>query len=238
MVQAAELHHKAFMAEKGIGHGEDFRQCSPYGLCLVRGLGVERNRRLGMELIKKGLYENHGVGWSVIAKCYRHGYGVEVDMAKAVSYYIRGAECTDGSDGILACNFALAEMYEKGEGLAQNIHKAAYYYQVAAKKMHPIAQWKTALFYESGKAGFEVNVYRSLDFFEKAARSGHTLANRKAGEIYMKGVGVQRDRTKGKLYLREAIDRGDDVALRLLRSERIWRLFRFRLGGLARKYSV
>ena len=187
-------------------------------MCLIRGQAADQNRSLGLKIIKDGLLDNHASGWGVLSDCHRYGYGVPRNMAKAVMCYVRGASSFDGLRIILHCNIALAEMYETGEGLAIDLEQAAHYYQIAANRMDALSQWKTAQFYESGIAGKEQNRYRAFDYFHKAARAGHKLAMRKAGEYYMKGIGVQRDRSMAERYIREAIDRGDDQAMRLLRS--------------------
>lgn len=209
-----------------------------YGYCLVRGRGVKQNVPLGMQLIRDGLIDHNATGWLVLGKCYQNGYGLIRDVAKAIMCFVRGANATNSTREIMECNIALARMYETGNGLQKDMTKSVQHYSFAATRINVEAQWKMGLFYELGKHDIERDIHRAFDFFHKAARGGHIMATRKAGVYFMKGIGIPRDRSKGKRLLKEAIERGDDTASRILRNERIWRLFSFHFVGLRRTNST
>ena len=46
--------------------------------------------------------------------------------------------------------YKLGLMYEQGQGVSQNLKKAARYYQKSAKKGYPLGQYRFGLLYMSG----------------------------------------------------------------------------------------
>lgn len=151
-----------------------------YGMYLIRGLGVEKNVRAGLKVVRAGLKTGHGCGWAVYSDCYRHGYGVAKDVIKAVRYYSNAIAATSSAQGIVDAHFALAEMYETGEGLAHDAGRAARHYVHVADRMNRVAQWKAGTFFESS-TGVESQVYRAFYYFDLSARGGFVPGQRKAG---------------------------------------------------------
>lgn len=85
--------------------------------------------------------------------------------------------------------------------------------------MNSIAQWKAESFYESGTE-VEEHIHHAFYYFDLSARDGHAPAMRKADVLYMKGVGVQRDRKKAVQLFEEALKQGDPTAKRILKKAR------------------
>ena len=185
-------------------------------MLLIRVFGVRKNVQIGLKIIRSGLKEGFGCGWAVYGDCFRFGYGVERDAVKAVRCYSKAISSVGGQRGIRDAHFALAEMYETGDGIAVNMAKAVHHYIRAANRMSSIAQWKAGSFYEAGTE-VDMHVHHAFYYFDLSARNGHTPAMYKAGDMYMKGVGIQRDRTKAINILEEPVERGGPIARRMLR---------------------
>lgn len=59
-----------------------------------------------------------------------------------------------------------------------------------------------------GKGGFPVNYERALHYSVRAAEKGHPVAQTNMGQIYLRGLGVEKDREKAMGYLEKAMDQG------------------------------
>ena len=78
----------------------------------------------------------------------------------------------------------------------------------AANQIHPGAQWKVALFFESG-IGTDRCEDGAVHYFRLAANRGHRNAQLKSTEYYMKGKGISRDLQTETELLTEAPGNGD-----------------------------
>ncbi len=129
-----------------------------YGLCLIRGIEVPVDKKSGWKMIRRSIQGNNAAGWYTKGECYKFGYGVQPDMAKAVQCYKRATEMESGMDGKIQANFALGCMYELGLGsLPQNVQTAFEHFKFAANRMNQEAQWNVGIFCElgTGTARFE-----------------------------------------------------------------------------------
>ena len=239
--------HLARMYERGDGVDADLRKAAKvykdgmrllpwvrpyfqsfYGLCLIRGRGVEQEQKTGWKLVEKSIQGQNASGWYVRGQCFRNGYGVKPNLVEAVISYQRAIQMEKGADGRIFAYFELGRMYEQGlGGLRVDLRKAFNHYNYAAKRMHQEAQWKVASFCETG-SGVDKFSDRAAYFFGLAASSGHRGAEVKACEYYMKGKGISRDLHNTIQILQPAADHGDVRAKRLLRRVKFKVLFRSR----------
>ncbi len=197
-----------------------------YGMCLIRGRGVKQNLKKGWEEVQKSIRGNNSTGWLVTGECYRYGYGVQVDHAKAVSYYQRAITSGSGLEGKACARFALGCMYESGQGgLMQNNAKAFEHFEFAANRMHKEAQWKVGV---SCKTGIGVGrfVDRAILYYRLAASNGHKQARFKASDYYLQGKGISRDLHTSIQVLEVGAEKGDTGEKRLLRRAKLRLLLR------------
>ena len=194
-----------------------------YGLCLIRGRGVREDQRTGWALVRKSIVSENANGWYVRGECFRNGYGVEPNLVEAAACYRRATQMKNGMDGAVFSKFELGRMYELGHGgLQVDLSKAFDHYHFSARRMHQEAQFKVALFSETGK-GVDKFADRAAYYFGLAANSGHRQAQVKACEYYLKGKGVSRDLHTAVQILQPAADYGDKRAKELLRRAK-WRI--------------
>jgi len=71
--------------------------------------------------------------------------------------------------------YNLAVMYQKGDGVEQNMSKAFYYYEKAANSNLPIAQYNLGMIYFEG-AIVEKDEAKAKEYWEKAAAQGLEIA--------------------------------------------------------------
>ena len=186
-----------------------------YGLCLIRGRGVQQDIKKGWDLIQKSIRLDNGNGWFVQGECYRYGYGVKKNFARAIECYERATIAEIEMDGKKSAHFTLGSMYESGDELGRDLSKAFKHYDFGANRMDRESQFKVALWCESG-TGTEKDVHRAVHFFKLAANSGHADAQIKTFKYYMKGKSVQRNFMTVVQILQPAADSGDKEAKHLL----------------------
>jgi TPR repeat protein len=106
-------------------------------------------------------------------------------------------------NGDVDAEHALGLMYLKGEGVAQDIPKAAGLYEKAAGHGHPGAQVVLGTMYVHGDSVAQ-DTPKGLGLLEKAAEQGSAEAQNELGSIYLRGDCVVQDKPKGKGFLEKA----------------------------------
>ena len=64
--------------------------------------------------------------------------------------------------------------------------------------------------------GTEKSVPLAIRFFEQAAEQNDASAQYVLGQIYLKGLGIKADPSKGRLWLERAAENGNESARALL----------------------
>ncbi|KAG2373138.1 hypothetical protein C9374_012870 [Naegleria lovaniensis] len=98
------------------------------------------------------------------------------ESSKALEWYMKAAD-----NGNAQAQFALAEMYEKGQGIEVDIHQAKSWYEKSAVGGHAQAQYKAGVFCE-----FDGTHKKAMDWFLKAAGQGIVDAQYRLGVLYWK----------------------------------------------------
>jgi TPR repeat protein len=87
----------------------------------------------------------------------------------------------------------ISECYLKGYGVAQNSKTGLAWLQASFQLGEDLdAAHETALIYEFGRNGIEVDVVAAAEWFEKAAQAGHVEAMLELGLCYELGCGVEQ----------------------------------------------
>jgi TPR repeat protein len=116
---------------------------------------------------------------------------------------------TDQRDA--AAQFNLGVRYEDGQGVPQDLVKAAELYQKAANQGHAGAQFNLGLLYAHGQ-GVPKDLVKAAEFYQKAANQGHAGAQNNLGALYEHGEGVTKDFDKAVELYQKAADQGNTVA--------------------------
>ncbi|MBC8285234.1 MAG: sel1 repeat family protein [Nitrospinae bacterium] len=88
--------------------------------------------------------------------------------------------------------YALAIMYDLGEGVPKNPEEALKYYRLAAEQGNADAQNNLGVMYDQGE-GVSVNYKEAMKWYLLAAEQGNRDAPNNIGVMYMIGLGVPRD---------------------------------------------
>ncbi len=116
---------------------------------------------MGWSLIQCSAQSNKDSGWLAQWHCFRYGHGVKKNLAVAIDRCKRALDTSD---------FTQQD---------QDYMKAFENYDHCAFQINSGAQWKVALWCESG-IGVEQNVHRAVHYFRMAANSGHKDAQIKS----------------------------------------------------------
>lgn len=151
---------------------------------------------------------------------YKDGQGVPKDINKAVSLLEQSAK-----GGELEAAFILGQIYSGSQGIPRNNGIAKQWYETAftgfstkASGGDVEAMYWVARLHFSGN-GTPVDLEKCVSWLRRASDAGHASATRNLGELYLRGVGVPRDRKEGLRLLRIAAQKSEPIAQEILRSE-------------------
>lgn len=120
------------------------------------------------------------------------------EPAKAAPWYRQAAV-----KGFAEAQVQLAELYDAGEGVPQDIETAVLWYEKAAEQGHEDALLALGQHYSQ-----DLNHAKSaLPYYQRAADMGNANAGYRLGLLYLGESGIPRDDQKAWLYLSLAADR-------------------------------
>ncbi|WP_172162879.1 tetratricopeptide repeat protein [Paraburkholderia elongata] len=172
------------------------------GTMLQRGIGTEKNPKMATYWYRQAAEQGEMVAQFNLAMRYARGDGVEQNDTDAAHWFARSAE-----QGYVEAIGELGTMYRFGRGVPKDIVAAARYHTEAAM------------------AGDVTSIGNLLGYqseIEDAAVKGSAVAALCLAKMYAKGVPVEKDLTKARIWLRTArrslrsddlIDNWDQVAL-------------------------
>jgi TPR repeat protein len=113
--------------------------------------------------------------------------------------------------GDASAQFALAEAYDFGNGVAQSDKNAFLWYRKSADQGFAPAQNSLGLMYRTGK-GVEQNKEQAVDWYRKAAKQGNAKAMFNLGTAYFNGDGVGIDDVSAYAWFSLAREHGSATA--------------------------
>ena len=126
--------------------------------------------------------------------------GVSKDYNRAFEWLLKSAE-----QGLKEGQYMAAQCYSFGDGVSRDHNRAFEWYLKSAEQGHKDGQYMAALGYEDGNFGaVPQDLSKALDLYFKSAEQNCWLSQKRLGQIYYKGEGVEVDTTLGRKYLRKA----------------------------------
>ncbi|MBR5640374.1 MAG: sel1 repeat family protein [Muribaculaceae bacterium] len=215
---------------KAAKQGHPQAQCD-LAVCYANGEGVDVDEQKMVYWYQKAADQDDPVALRGLYLCYAMGTGVEVDEDKALDYLTRAAETglilaqhelgvyyyNEGmpeeafpwfvkaaEQGFARSQNELGLLYQDGEGVEQDIEKAAYWFEKAAMQGHPGGMNNiAAIYFNEGK--YE----NAIPWLEMATKTEYVEALYNLAICYEKGYGVEKDIEKAKSLLQIAADKGD-----------------------------
>jgi TPR repeat protein len=149
--------------------------------------------------------------WYILAVILLEDLGIgEYDKARAIQYYKMSF---DKGHALAQCD--LANCYDIGDSVEQNIFKARSYYELSAEQGFAVAQNNACLCYELGE-GCKQDQGKALRFAEMAAEQGNSGALYNLVIYYIYGKGVEIDPLRALKYCQESAAQGDLDSLYVL----------------------
>lgn len=109
------------------------------------------------------------------------GRGVPTDLSVAKRWYEKAAHL-----GHLYSQYALANMYDCGDGEERDLAKARKWYEVAARQNFGEAQMHYARMLQSGRGGY-CSIKEAAQWYARAVENGHELAATNLGLLHLYG---------------------------------------------------
>jgi TPR repeat protein len=132
---------------------------------------------------------------------------IPTDPIRRAAYDTERAEAGD-----TAAQVALAILYAKGDGVAQDYAQAAKWFHAAAERGVARAQYDLGVLYEHGR-GVPLDNGQAVGWYRKAAAQNHPLAQYNLAVAYTKAEGVGRDLEKAAEWYRRAALQGVIAAM-------------------------
>jgi uncharacterized protein len=176
-----------------------------------QGQVVRKSYRKAFQWYLKAARRGNRVAQYNLNLCYLHGQGIAPDEKQAFRWVLKSAQA-GYPDAVLA----LAWHYHNGRGVRVNLRQAEHWYRKLAQSGDPSAQFSLGqLSYDNGR-------YASAKkWFLKGVGQNHPRCNYYLGRMYLAGLGVRKDATTARFFLRKAINLRDHRAMRLLQSKRL-----------------
>lgn len=159
-----------------------------------------RDYALALDLSLPLAQKNDVDAMTLLGRVYDEGFNKPQD---AFPWFKKAAE-----QGNAQAQVELAELYDAGEGVAQDTEKAIAWYEKAAAQGHDEAQLALGLHYSED---MDDNV-TAIDYFKKAAQQGNATAQYRLGMLYLGDNGVEADKLKAWLYFTLAANKVPEAA--------------------------
>lgn len=174
------------------------------GLLSTGDYGIKKNLPEAERLYAAVLQGDNGSAMFTIGTAYEKGPNHPRSMAKALTYYRRGAEFGDSYS-----QAALGWFYYNGPQETRNLKEAFRYYQLAADQGNPYAQQSVGAFHSQGLGGLAPDPVKAVEYFKLGAAQGLAASQTSLAWHHAAGRGglVKNDREAARLY-RLAADQG------------------------------
>ena len=188
-------------------HGGDAEAQVSLGNRYFYGDGLRRNYERAVYWYQEAAKQNNAIGLKNTADMLVEGKGCKRDISKAIDYYTRAVELN-----YFDAAAPLAYLHETGgKVLKKNYELAVKYYQIAYENNDDdYAAMRYADLVAEGKGVPYPEYTKATKAYEFAAHKGNLRCIKKAGEAYLKGIGVNRDYERALRYYLDASKLGDE----------------------------
>ena len=156
---------------------------------------------------RKAAEAGHPMAQFKYAEAQAEGAFPGKNINDAMVWYRKSA---DG--GCAQALFKLGVFYYDGLGVKKDLRQAARYFFLASRLGYVRAQYNLACLFEQGAVTGKPDPEAAFYWFRQAARGGDATAQRRTGECYLNGVGVDRSITQAEHWLLQAARNGDFAA--------------------------
>lgn len=181
------------------------------GFLYEYGHGVKADPEKSREYYRKAAESGHPMAQFKYAEAMSEGQIPGKNLNDALVWYRKSAagECPQAI-------FKLGVLYYDGLGVRQDKQRAVRLFFQAARRGYVRAQYNLACLFDEGTVNGKSDKEAAFYWFQQAARGGDVTAQRRVGECYLNGTGVDQSLSKAEQWLVTAARNGDFTARELL----------------------
>lgn len=181
------------------------------GFLYEYGHGVKADPEKSRDYYRKAAEAGHPMAQFKYAESMSEGQIPGKNLNDALVWYRKSAagECPQAI-------FKLGVLYHDGLGVRKDKRQAARLFFQAARRGYVRAQYNLACLFDDGTVNGKPDKEAAFYWFQQAARGGDVTAQRRVGECYLNGTGVDQSLTKAEQWLVTAARNGDFAARELL----------------------
>ena len=194
------------LLKRAAGAGEP-EALAKLGFLYEYGHEVKADPAQANEYYRKAAEAGHPMAQFKYAEAQAEGAFPGKNINDAMVWYRKSA---DG--GCAQALFKLGVFYYDGLGVKKDLRQAARYFYQASKLGYVRAQYNLACLFEQGAVTGKPDPEAAFYWFQEAARGGDVTAQRRTGECYLNGTGVDRSISQAEHWLLQAARNGDFAA--------------------------
>lgn len=148
--------------------GNQFAQFKT-GMCYMKGTGIEKNIRKGLEWLKRSGYQGNSEALFFVGMTLFYGTEeIQPDKTEGLVYLETSAE-----HGNNEAEYVLGNIYYRGDkGVPKSLKKSFHYFLSSSNKGNIESGYFVGLFHYNG-IGCEMNKEKAIEIFQKLGELGH-----------------------------------------------------------------
>ena len=192
--KAVELYQDS--AEQGNAEGQ---RC--LGVMYYNGMGVEKDYNKALDLFQSSAEQGNAEGQRCLGVMYDNGVVVNKDYNKALDLFQSSAE-----QGNAEAQYCLGMMYYNGRGVEKDYNKALDLFQSSAEQGNSDATNAIGCIFENSN-----NYTQAIHWYKKGEILGNVYSMANLGQLYEKGLGVERSKTRAVEFYQKACNSGENI---------------------------
>lgn len=177
------------------------------GFLYEYGQGVKADPSMANQYYRKAAEAGHPMAQFKYAEAQAEGAFPGKNFNDALPWYRKSA-----AGGCPQAIFKLGVFYYDGLGMKKDLRQAARYFFQASRLGYVRAQYNLACLFEIGAVSGKPDREAAFYWFLQAAKGGDVTAQRRTGECYLNGTGVDRSISNAEHWLAQAARNGDFAA--------------------------
>jgi len=173
------------------------------------GTGVKQDYRQSIKWFRKASDAGMALSMNNVAVQYSKGLGVPQNADEAMKWYRKAVK----SRSTLAVD-NMGKLHAKAQGSARE--EIAQWLIGQAKANNAHVAFALAMWHNTGRYEFPTDNARTILYLQKAADLGVPQAMFNLSQMYLAGLGVDKDEQKAREWLNKAAAAGNKMALELV----------------------
>lgn len=186
---------QAFSEFKRIADTENNPRAQYYVASMyLNGFGTPKNEAEGLKYLQRSVDQEYDLAQALLGYLYSEGEAVEQDKVKAIELYEKAA-----AQGNSSANLNLGAAYYTGDGVVRDVEKArAYFEKVNLTDTPVVGRYLGDIYLNDANM---TDYKKALRYYSIAAEAGDLAAFKELGQMYQKGLGVEKDDTLAQQFL-------------------------------------